>query len=200
MRGAIRTTRTVRSVVAAAAALAIVALAGCSSDDGIANEGDSGYVSGNRAIQEFPADERQAAPSFGGTLSNGDEWTSDDHAGEVMVVNFWYAACPPCRVEAPFLAELATEYDGEVTFIGVNVRDGAAQATAFDETFGIPYESILDADTGDAQLAFVEAGTITPTAVPTTLVIAADGTIAARVTGALPEASILATILDDELA
>ena len=68
-----------------------------------------------------------------------------------------------------------------------------------DERFGIPYESILDADTGTVQYDFVHAGTITPTAVPTTLVIAADGTIAARVTGALPDASILGTILDDEL-
>ncbi|SDH73941.1 TlpA family protein disulfide reductase [Agrococcus jejuensis] len=193
-----RTTRTVRSAVAAAAALAILALAACSSGDGIANQGDSGYISGNGAVEEFPANERIDAPDFGGTLTNGDEWSSQDHADEVMVVNFWYAACPPCRVEAPMLTELATEYDGDVTFIGVNVRDGAAQANAFDESFDIPYESILDADTSDAQLAF--AGTITPTAVPTTLVIAADGTIAARVTGALPEASILATILDDELA
>lgn len=192
-----RATRTIRT--AALAAFAIVALAGCSSgDDGIAGQGDSGYISGNGAVEEFPAGERIDAPDFGGTLTDGEEWSSQDHADEVMVVNFWYAACPPCRVEAPMLTELATEYDGDVTFIGVNVRDGAAQANAFDESFGIPYESILDADTGDAQLAF--SGTITPTAVPTTLVIAADGTIAARITGALPEASILATILDDELA
>lgn len=193
-----RTSRTARSAAVGVAALVIAVLAGCSSSDGIANQGDAGYVSGNGAVEEFPAGERQAAPAFGGTLTSGDDWRSEDHAGEVMVVNFWYASCPPCRVEAPMLAELATEYDGEVTFVGVNVRDGVAQAQAFDEEFGIPYESILDADTSEAQLAF--AGTITPTAVPTTLVIAADGTIAARITGALPEAGILATILDDELA
>ncbi|MFC7431314.1 MULTISPECIES: TlpA family protein disulfide reductase [unclassified Agrococcus] len=194
-----RTSSTVRSAMAAMAAAAIVALAGCASGDGVANQGDTGYISGSGAVEEFPASERQQAPSFGGTLSSGDEWSSDDHAGEVMVVNFWYAACPPCRVEAPMLADLATEHEGDVTFIGVNVRDGAAQAEAFDERFGIPYESILDADSGTVQYEFVHAGTITPTAVPTTLVIAADGTIAARITGALPDASILSTILDDEL-
>ncbi|GAA2173695.1 TlpA disulfide reductase family protein [Agrococcus versicolor] len=187
-----------RALLAAAAALAVVGVAGCASDDGVANQGDTGYISGRGAVEEFPADERQDAPAFGGTLSSGDEWSSEDHAGEVMVVNFWYAACPPCRVEAPMLAELATEHD-DVTFIGVNVRDGAAQAEAFDERFGIPYESLLDADGGAVQLAFVEAGTITPTAVPTTLVIDSDGTIAARVIGAVPEAdvSILDTILDE---
>ncbi|WP_175414064.1 TlpA family protein disulfide reductase [Agrococcus sp. SGAir0287] len=192
-----RQPRPLRATIALAA-VAVAVLAGCASDDGVANQGDAGYVSGNRAIEEFPQGDREPAPTFGGTLSNGEAWSSEDHTGEVMVVNFWYAACPPCRIEAPMLAELATEHEGDVTFIGVNVRDGAAQAEAFDETFGIPYESILDADTGDAQLAF--AGTITPTAVPTTLVIAADGTIAARITGALPEASILGTILDDELS
>lgn len=181
-----------------AAALAVAVLAGCASSDGIANRGDAGYASGNGAVEEFPVGDRQEAPAFGGTLTDGSEWRSEDVAGEVMVVNFWYASCPPCRVEAPMLAELATRYAGEVTFIGVNVRDGVAQAQAFDEEFGIPYESILDADTGAVQLAF--AGTITPTAVPTTLVIDADGRIAARITGALPEASILATILDDALA
>ena len=197
---ATRPARTIRGVVAATAALLVAVVSGCASGgDGVANQGDTGYISGSGAVEEFPAGERPQAPDFGGTLSSGEEWASTDHAGELMVVNFWYAACPPCRVEAPMLADVASEYEGDVTFIGVNVRDGAAQATAFDERFEIPYESILDADSGTAQLSFVEAGTITPTAVPTTLVIDADGGIAARVIGALPDAGILSTILADEL-
>ena len=29
------------------------------------------------------------------------------HAGEVIVVNFWYAGCAPCRVEAPILEDVS---------------------------------------------------------------------------------------------
>jgi thiol-disulfide isomerase/thioredoxin len=148
-------------------------------------------------VQVFEADERQDAPEFGGTLTDGEAWSSTEHADEVMVVNFWYAACPPCRVEAPLLAELATELDGDVTFIGVNTRDTAPSAQAFDERFGIPYESILDEQDNGVQLAF--AGSVTPNAVPTTLVIGSDGTIAARFSGAISDTGVLRTVLLDEL-
>ena len=62
---------------------------------------------------------------FGGETVDGDAWTTSENAG-VTVVNFWYAACPPCRVEAPVLVDLHEEYSSDVSFVGVNVRDGAA--------------------------------------------------------------------------
>lgn len=184
-----------RMLLAMAAVGAALVTAGCSSaSDGTPG---AGYISGNGVVEVFATADRQDAPDFEGTTVDGEQWTSTDYEGQVMLVNFWYASCPPCRVEAPILASLDATYP-DVVFIGVNVRDGAPSARTFDEEFGIQYPSLLDADGGSVQLAF--AGTVTPTAVPTTLVIGRDGTIAARISGAIPEESVVATILEDELA
>jgi thiol-disulfide isomerase/thioredoxin len=56
----------------------------------------------------------------------------------VVVLNFWYAACAPCRVEAPVLEALWTDLQSEdVLFHGVNVRDEEPASTAFERSFGI---------------------------------------------------------------
>ncbi|WP_146792767.1 TlpA family protein disulfide reductase [Agrococcus baldri] len=189
-----------RRVAAALSAtvVAVLALAACSSTDGVAGGvGDAGYIAGDGFVTEFPdVAERVAPQPFSGPLVDGGEFDSSSLDG-VTLVNFWYAACPPCRVEAPVLAELHAEYGEQVDFLGVNVRDGAAQAATFDEQFGIEYPSILDDASAQAQLAFT--GIVAPNAVPSTIVLDAEGRVAARVSGAVTDTSILSTLLREEL-
>lgn len=186
-----------RAVAAAVVAVAL-ALTGCTSSDGVAGgSGDIGYVPGDGAVEEFAPDDRVDAPEFGGETAQGDEWASGDHEGEITVVNFWYASCGPCRVEAPIIHAAVEEFGDDVTFVGVNLRDTAPAAAAFEDTFEVPYPSILDEETGAVQLAF--SGTVVPNAVPTTLIIDADGRIAVRISGAIRDESILSTLLSEEL-
>jgi len=57
--------------------------------------------------------------------------------GVVTVMNWWYAACAPCRDEAPDLVQLSEEFADEgVQFIGVNVRDTASTPLPSQETLG----------------------------------------------------------------
>ena len=130
-------------------------------------------------------------------LSTGRPSTATELDG-VVVLNFWYAGCPPCRVEAPDLQAVYEEYGDDVTFVGVNIRDSAATAASFEKEFGVEYDSILDVSTRDVLSAF--AGQVPPSAVPTTLVLDADGRVAARISGLLPSQTTLADILDDVLA
>jgi hypothetical protein len=79
-----------------------------------------------------------------------------------------------------------------VQFVGVNVRDTAETALAFDRTFDITWPSIIDAQSGSVLLAFT--GLVTPQAVPTTLVIDKKGRVAARVLGQVQAGTLKALI------
>ena len=196
--------RRARLVPLALAGLVTVALAlsGCTSGDSLADQyragSGKGYIAGDGSVTEIPADERGDAVKFAGTLEDGSQVTSADYAGEVLVVNFWYAACAPCRAEAPDLKEISDQFADEgATFLGVNVRDQAATAIAFNESFQISYESVMDVD-GGMQLAF--SGSIPPNAVPTTLVLDSSGRVAARILGQVNSPSILKTLIEDTIA
>ncbi len=151
-----------------------------------------GYVSGDGAYTEIPPAQREDPVEFSGPTVDGGTFDSASLAGRVAVVNFWYAGCPPCRVEAPGLASLASELD-DIAFVGVNVYDTADVARTFDEQNGIDYPSILDVASGSVQLAF--AGAVAPNAVPTTLVLDRSGRVAARISGLIRDPSILRTMI-----
>jgi len=180
----------------------VLLLAGCTGADPLAEQyqdgSGQGYISGDCTLEVAPA-QRGEPIGFEGEGLDGELISSEDFAGEVVVLNFWYANCPPCRVEAPYLAELSAEYD-DVAFLGVNTSDDAAVARLFEEENGITYPSILDARTASVQLAFAGAGAVAPNAVPTTLVLDRDGRVAARISGVIKDPSILASMLDTVLA
>ncbi|MET1051706.1 MAG: TlpA disulfide reductase family protein [Mycetocola sp.] len=191
-----------RMRVVATAIAATLLLAGCSSDplaEQYTEGSNKGYIAGDGTVTEIAEAERGEAISFSGTTESGDELASSDFDGDVLVVNFWYAACAPCRAEAPELQELSAEYDGNgAQFIGVNVYDQADTAISFNENYGITYPSIMDVGDGAVKLAFT--GTVPPKAVPTTLVLDKEGRVAARILGQLKDASILDTLIRDAIA
>ena len=40
-----------------------------------------------------------------------------------VLVDFWAEWCPPCKIIAPFIEELANEYDGKAAICKVNVDE-----------------------------------------------------------------------------
>ncbi len=96
------------------------------------------------------------------------------------VVNLWATWCAPCRRELPDFDAVAAETAGEVRFIGVNVSDRAADASAFIEELGIGFEQYLDLDGALS----AELGTAT---LPVTLVLDADGAIQVEHLGPLDQ-------------
>ena len=198
-----RTTRRTRRLVVALAIASAVVLTGCTTNDDLADQYRSGngqgYISGDGAYTVIAAAERGEPIVFEGVIENGGTVSSDDYRGEVLVVNFWYAGCPPCRLEAPDLEALAQQFapDG-VSFLGVNIYDQAPTAMSFAEEFGVTYPSILDVNDGSVRLAF--AGQVAPNAVPTTLVLDQQGRVAARIAGLVSEPSVLRSMITDVLA
>ncbi|KTR14018.1 TlpA family protein disulfide reductase [Curtobacterium citreum] len=196
-------TRTRFATLAATAVIAALALAGCSSsNDSLSKQYGSGttqnYISGDGAVTEVAADKRTDPVEFSAKDSDGDTISSEALRGKVVVLNFWYAGCPPCRAEAKYLNQVHDQYaDQDVAFVGVNVRDEAGTAAAFERTFKVDYPNVLDAGTGTMQLAL--SGQIAPNAVPATIVLDKQGRVAARVLGAVDGPSILQTLVGDEL-
>ncbi|MFJ3490075.1 TlpA family protein disulfide reductase [Leifsonia aquatica] len=198
-----RTRRRLALVLPAAAAATALLLSGCTANDSLASQYRSGsgqnYIAGDGTVSEFAAGSRGDAVSFQGDLADGSPVSSKDYAGDVLVVNFWYAGCPPCRVEAPDLEALYQKYKAEgVDFLGVNLYDSASTAASFEKDKGVTYPSVLDRDTGSVLLAFSK--TVPPKATPTTLVIDKKGRVSARILGAIPDRSILDSLISDAVA
>jgi peroxiredoxin len=72
------------------------------------------------------------APAFFATDLNGKEYTLSELKDKVVVLNFWFTSCAPCRVEIPELNKLVEKYkkDENVVFIAIT-RDPAARVKDF---------------------------------------------------------------------
>jgi len=194
-------TKTSRLFALGALLAASLMLSACSGNDNLANQFRSGdnknYIAGDGTVTEFKS-ERPGPVVWSGPTDTGETLSSENLSGVPLVINFWYAGCAPCRAEAPLLVQLSKEFHGKAQFVGVNVRDTAGTANAFERNFKVDYPSIIDNETGSVVLAFT--GIVTPQAVPTTLVIDKTGRVEARILGRADEStlrSLIQTVVDE---
>ncbi|HEY3436109.1 MAG TPA: TlpA disulfide reductase family protein [Actinotalea sp.] len=189
--------RAARAVVGAAI---LGLLAGCAPSVGggwTSSGAKAGYVSSDLSVTEWKAADRTGPVDITGTDFTGAAVDVSAWRGDVVVLNTWYAACPPCRAEAPDLAAVAQEYATKgVHVLGINGEDDAGAAQAFERTFAIPYPSVQDS--GSSAVAALQ-GLVSMDAVPTTVVLDRTGKVAARILGRL-DGSTLRALLDDALA
>lgn len=181
-----------RSVLGAVALAAALLLSGCSSLEGT---GDKGYISGNGAVQVIAAEDRGDPIEYAGEDLEGDPIAMSDFRGKPTVVNVWGSWCVECVAEAPDLVEAADEIGDTANVVGLNIRDGStAQALAHDRKYGVEYPSFYEPD-GKALLAF--PGVLSPRAVPATVVLDADGRVAASILGQIPSAQTLVDVVEE---
>lgn len=192
-----RSRRTRTALALAVAALAAASIAGCSkSTAGSSGTGgsDTGYVAGDGSIVVVPPEQRVAAPDFTLPTLDGGSFTLAEQLGKVVVMNVWASWCAPCRAEAPELQQVWAKSEGKgVQFVGLDTRDSATAAQAFVNRFAITYPQAIDTD-GRVQLLFRD--TLPAQAIPSTVIVDAQGRVAARILGATTAAA-LRNVIDD---
>ncbi|HEY0902820.1 MAG TPA: TlpA disulfide reductase family protein [Marmoricola sp.] len=178
----------------AVACVVVLSASACGSDVG--STGDKGYVGGKGVITALAAADRKEPGEVGGETLDGEQVSLASYAGSVVVINVWGAWCPPCRAEADELAEAARRLAPQgVRFLGINTRDPSKEnARSFERRYDVPYPSIYDPG-GRNLLAF--RGTLTPNAIPSTVVVDAQGRVAASILGEVTSATTLVDLVED---
>jgi len=104
--------------------------------------------------------------------------------GKPVVVNFWASWCTTCKAEAQTLVASEAKWrDQGVVFLGIDSVDKDDAARAFEQQYGIEYDSLVDPSGGTAAQWRV-------TAYPETFFIGRDGRIASAVRTGLDEATL----------
>jgi|SRR5579871_621216 peroxiredoxin len=105
--------------------------------------------------------------------------------GKVVVLNFWYVACEPCRFEMPALQQT---YDADTSkgliVVGVNTSDDATSITQFVRGLGITYPILRDA----GQRATIQYRVVDT---PTSFIIDRHGVIRYKFVGPLDKATLV---------
>lgn len=122
----------------------------------------------------------EALDEFTFQTVDGDTITLADFEGP-LVVNYFAAWCPPCRAEMPEFEAVSQETAGEVTFVGIS-RDNLTSnwRTLIEET-GVTFPTVFEGNV-PGSFTFIEG-----ISMPTTLFIAADGTIEQMWSGPLTD-------------
>jgi peroxiredoxin len=99
--------------------------------------------------------------------------------GKVVILNFWYAACEPCRLEMPALERYYQAHKGEgFVVVGANVVDDVQTTKDFTKTIGVSYPVFRD----PGQRAY---NTYQVSKMPSSFIIDRDGVIRKVVVGPL---------------
>ena len=119
------------------------------------------------------------APKF--TLRNlrGNLEGLDDHAGKVIVVNFWATWCAPCVKEMPSFETLYRRFRSQgLTVLAVSLdKDRSAKVQEFVDKYKLSFPVLLDTE-GVAEKLYPSF------TIPFTYVIDKQGRVAARIDGA----------------
>ena len=185
-RGGLRFGR--RTLIIAAVAVPVLAFLAILAWASATSGPSRGGLAVNDRIIELAVN-REAAPHFSLDLLDGGTVSSDGLRGRVVMLDFWASWCPPCRDEAPVLAQVYNEYrDLGVEFVGINLWDNAGDAELFVQQQGHNYPNGVD-EGGKIAISYGVRG------IPEKFFIDREGRIVRKFSGPM-NADLLRQILD----
>ena len=145
---------------------------------------------GTEEIPELP-DKEQLILVYCRSGNRSNEVHLSDFTGKPIVLNFWASWCNPCRREMPHFENAYKQYGSEVEFVMVNLTSGAREsfeyASKFIEDGGYTFPVLYDT-VGYAAYAYQVSS------IPTTYFINGNGSIKAKVNGAISAQTLNAGI------
>ena len=93
----------------------------------------------------LPPEQRTPAPALRVTTFDDRELSLDGLGGRPAVVSFFESWCGICQAEQPELSEVAREFAGRASFVGVSYRDTVAAGRGYQRRFKVPYPLANDA-------------------------------------------------------
>lgn len=151
-------------------------------------------------IEDCPATEAGAAPVEGGLpaitlpcLGGAAEVDLSSLRGRPVMVNVWASWCPPCRAEAPYLAEVAGQTEDELLTLGLLYQENDKLA-AVDLAAGTGqrYAQLVD----DERAIQVPLRVLGP---PVTFFVTADGRLVHTHVGPFRDAGQIRELLAEHL-
>ena len=111
-----------------------------------------------------------------------------DHAGKVVVLNFFASWCIPCKEENPALVRVWERYrTSDVIMIGILYQDSLDSGRRYVRDNGVTWPTLTDED-GRIAFAYGVRG------IPETYFIGPDGIIAGRHVGPIDETTLVNAI------
>lgn len=138
------------------------------------------------STQDGPAPDQQGLvpegeqfPELSAETVDGGNVTVGGNNGEPAMVAFFWTDCPACNEEAPYISDLAQQYeDLQVVMVGVDGRDNAEAVSQFVDEYGIEGQAVYDQ---------ALAGDYGVTAYPTNYFVDANGRVVAAHQGLAPQ-------------
>ena len=172
-------------VIAFAIAIAVVTFTNKGSSDAVPDEEfltpqDTGAAAGSLEVGN-------PVPNLDLKLFDGTTTTLDDLLDRPMVVNVWASTCTPCLREMPDFEAVHQDLGDSVSFVGIDSGESKADGQPFADKLGITYPLAEDPEQ-------VHSNALDLVALPMTLFINTDGTLAHRRLGAMDEAALRSNI------
>ncbi len=166
--------------VAAVPVAALFAVLGWALAESGGTPGGLGVVSEFGAV----AVERRLAPDFHKQSLDGAEIRLSDLRGKAVLLDFWASWCPPCREEAPALAQVYQDLqETDLEFIGVALDEDIGSALGHIQEFGLQYPNVWDSE-GLLAISYGVAR------LPVKFFIDADGRVVERWEGPIDEVEL----------